>query len=404
MQGFFAKSLIHSTREASTIPLCGSCGLYKTCLSPKMKVSGDGEKQILVVGEAPGKNEDEQGEQLIGKAGQHLRDHLHKLHIDLDRDCWKTNALICRPPSNATPTPNQIGYCRPNLINTVNELKPRTIILLGGSALSSCVSWIWKEQVGPISKWVGWNIPSQKLNAWICPTYHPSYLVRTKDPILEKLFRKHLRAACAHKKRPWVNILNYPSQVQIVLDPKKAARIIDDITAAGQLTAFDYECDRLKPEPEGSRIVCASICEGGTRTISFPWMDEAIEASIRYLKSRTPKIASNMKYEHRWTLQKLGFRVKRWVWDTMLAAHVLDNRPGITGLKFQAFIKLGVDSYNDHIEGLLKGKTPNKPNQIREIDLEELLQYNGMDSLLEYHVALKQMEEMGIDPNNFLEV
>ena len=80
----------------------------------------------------------------------------------------------------------------------------------------------------------------------------------------------------------------------------------------------------------------------------------------------------------------------------MLAAHVLDNRPGTTGLKFQAFVLLGQKSYNDHIEPLLETKSKKTHiNRIHEIDMDDLLFYNGLDSLLEYKVANIQMNMMG---------
>ena len=114
---------------------CYSCGLYKNCITPKMQPTGKGEKKILVIAEAPGKMEDLHGTQLIGQAGQTLRRYLKKYGVDLDRDCWKTNVIICRPANNKTPTSKQINCCRPNLIKTIEELKPEKILLLGSIAL-----------------------------------------------------------------------------------------------------------------------------------------------------------------------------------------------------------------------------------------------------------------------------
>ena len=93
-KGFFTLSESKQP-TASKLAQCGLCGLYKHCLSPKMPPSGDGRKKILVVAEAPGENEDKQNTQLIGRAGQRLKFHLKQLGVDLHRDCWKTNAVIC---------------------------------------------------------------------------------------------------------------------------------------------------------------------------------------------------------------------------------------------------------------------------------------------------------------------
>jgi hypothetical protein len=79
----------------------------------------------------------------------------------------------------------------------------------------------------------------------------------------------------------------------------------------------------------------------------------------------------------------------------MIAAHVLDNRKGVTGLKFQAFAQLGQGKYNTHIESLLEAKDKTHINRIHEIDMGDLLLYNGLDSLLEYKLAMKQRKAMG---------
>jgi hypothetical protein len=77
----------------------------------------------------------------------------------------------------------------------------------------------------------------------------------------------------------------------------------------------------------------------------------------------------------------------------MIAAHLLDNTPGITGLKFQSFILLGQESYDDHIKPFFKSKGKSRFNRIKELDLNELLLYGGLDSLLTYKIAMKQINE-----------
>jgi hypothetical protein len=79
----------------------------------------------------------------------------------------------------------------------------------------------------------------------------------------------------------------------------------------------------------------------------------------------------------------------------MLAAHALDNRPGITSLKFQVFAMLGMGSYDDHIKPFLKTKGKLRLNHIDEIDERDLLLYNGLDSLYEYKLAQLQMPLLG---------
>jgi hypothetical protein len=90
----------------------------------------------------------------------------------------------------------------------------------------------------------------------------------------------------------------------------------------------------------------------------------------------------------------LGHGVKNWAWDGMQAAHVLDGRTGITSLKFQAFVQFGLPLWNKTVEPYLEADGGNQKNRIDKCDLHELLLYCGLDSLIEFRLAKKQMKEM----------
>jgi hypothetical protein len=116
------------------------------------------------------------------------------------------------------------------------------------------------------------------------------------------------------------------------------------------------------------------------------------------------KIAANMKFEDTWENIVNGIEVKSWIWDTMQVGHVLDNRPGITGLKLQVYTYFGVIDYDSEISSFLEGdkKNANSVNRIMELVnspemFHKLKIYCGMDSLFEYRLALIQMEQMGVD-------
>lgn len=398
-KGFFAASVLAVSKPPATrIPRCGACGLFKHCNTPKMRPSGKGKRRILLYGEAPGADEDDQGRQFCGRTGQHLEKVLRKFGVDMRGDCIMSNSLICRPKDNRTPTDDEIGYCRPNLTKTLEEFEPEIIIPLGGVACKSLLGMLWKDDVGPVSRWAGWQIPCQKPNAWICPTFHPSYAVRalegkTSDPVPNLLFEQHLEAALKKEGRPWGTLPDYRSRVKRLFDANEAVPYLEKFMLGKRAVAFDYETNTLKPDSKEARIVCCSVSDGLT-TIAFPWHGKARWAMLDLLRSPVPKIGSNIKFEDRWTRAKLRTLVRGWYWDTMLAAHWIDNRPGITSIKFQSFIMLGAESYNDHLEGLLKSVKGSKINQITEIDLGQLLLYCGLDSLLEFEVAMKQMQMM----------
>lgn len=364
-----------------------------------MRPYGQGKRKILVAGEAPGKNEDMEGRPFIGPAGQRLREILLKVGVDLDRDCWTTNSLICYP-GNRNPTSDEISFCRPNVINTIEELKPEVMILTGSVPVQSVLGWLWKPDPGSIGMWAGWKIPHRKLNCWICPTYHPSHLLRSENPVLDLLFEKHIKTAISLNGRPWPNDkVPYEERIQVLYDAEEAAYTIRSVLLQPDRknprpVAFDYETNCLKPDSTEARIVSCSVSDGIT-TIAYPWHGEVVAATIELLRSPVPKIIANARFELRWTKAKLGFWPRNVIWDTVIAAHILDNRPGTAGTKFQAFVRLGQPDYGSEMEQFFKSDGGgNSLNRIRDCDLGKLLRYNALDSFLEWYIAKQQMEEI----------
>lgn len=396
MDGFFPRSKVVSKKPPSKIAKCGACKLNKTCLSPRMPHSGEGQRKVLIVAEAPGADEDKRNTQLIGEAGQKLRSMLRKIGVRLDRDCWKTNACICRPPKNRTPTDKELEACRPFLIKTIEEVKPNVIILLGGVAVDTLLGAIWGEATESLARWVGEQIPCRTLNAWICPTYHPSYLLRAKNPAAERLTLKHLKRAFSHKRRPYKKVIDLRKRVILERNPKHVAKWLLRDAHCGHFMTFDYETNMLKPDSDKAEIVTCSVTFDGMKVMAFPWLGEARDAMLQMLQSKWKKVAANIKFEDRWTREVEETKVKMWYWDTVLAAHQFNYQPGASGTKFQAFVKLGLPIYDTKLENMLKAKSSNEPNRIREVDLDDVLMYNGLDSLVEHRVAIKQLEQFGL--------
>jgi uracil-DNA glycosylase family 4 len=115
---------------------CNTCGLFKQCKSPKMKVHGRGLKKILIVALCPGAEEDKYGIPLIGNSGKLTDNTLSAIDIDINEDCWRTNVVLCRPPLRqgkyvTDPKEMQIKCCHHHLIETIERLKPKLIIAMG---------------------------------------------------------------------------------------------------------------------------------------------------------------------------------------------------------------------------------------------------------------------------------
>jgi DNA polymerase len=155
---------------------CRACGL---CESRRNTVFGVGHTQAdwMIVGEAPGENEDRQGEPFVGAAGQLLDAMLRacgrsRTSDEAARAVYIANVLKCRPPANRNPAPEEVLRCEPYLARQVALVKPRLIIAMGRFAVQSLL-----KTSEPIGRLRG------RLHHYegvpVIVTYHPAYLLRT---------------------------------------------------------------------------------------------------------------------------------------------------------------------------------------------------------------------------------
>jgi DNA polymerase len=396
MSFFTPSSWETKDKRQPTIARCGLCGLLKHCYSPKMQPSGLGKNAVLFITGAPTKEEDRQGTQFVDDAGNLLKAMLKEIGVKLD-ECWKSHSVLCRPKDDKVES-KHIQSCQPSVFNSIKELQPNVIVLLGDTACESILQPAWKKGLGPISRWAGWSIPMLEHNAWVVPTYHPKDVLESKDgTLLRNIIMQHLELAFSLKDKPIKAIptIKLQEQVEILQNERSIKSRLRDLLTKKGLLAFDYETTGLKPERDEQKIVSCSFCFEGEDTFAFPWSPEIERLVSKILLSpNLGKIASNLKFEERWTRRKLGHGVENWNWDTMNAAHILDNRQAISSIKFQAFVHLGIGDYNSHLKHLLESEYPNELNRVHEINIKDLLLYNGMDSLLEFKVSEIQKEIM----------
>jgi hypothetical protein len=364
-----------------------------------MPVSGAGRRGILVVGECPTEEDDYRGEHFSGEIGKRLRSVFSNAGVDLDQDCWLTYANVCKTPDNRNTTPDEVDYCRPVLNKTIRDLSPSHIIPLGISAIRSVIGPAWKDGVGEIALWPGWHIPMQRHNAWVTPNYavqdaYGTYKDKQMQVPIRVWFERYLYHALQLTGRPWAAVPDYKKAVKILMDPEDVKKTLRRFIEAGGAVAFDYETTRIKPDWNNSEIVSCAVCWRGKETVAYPWVGAAVDATSELLLSNLPKLGANAKFEERWTRAKLGHPVNNWQWDCMDNAHLLDNRDNCTSVKFQGFVRRGVEPWNTHIEPYLEAENPDGTNKIREVDLQSLLIYNGIDALVEFEVAVDQRKEL----------
>jgi len=149
---------------------CTKCALHTTRIQTVFGV-GSRSAQWMFIGEAPGADEDRQGEPFVGRAGQLLNAMLFAIGLKRE-EVFIANVLKCRPPGNRDPQPGEVAQCEPYLIRQIELIQPRLIVALGRHAAHSLL----KTEM-PLS-----NLRGQRLSYHGTPlivTYHPAYLLRT---------------------------------------------------------------------------------------------------------------------------------------------------------------------------------------------------------------------------------
>jgi len=398
-EGFFTKRETQSKSRPDGRPYsCASCGLYTDVKTPRMPMYGKGKKEILIIGEAPGEAEDRRGLPWQGPTGRLLQHTLADLGINTFEDCTCINSVNCRTPENRTPKPYEVDCCRITMVNkAIEEVSPKVILLLGGSAVQSIIGSRWKRELGGITKWRGWEIPDQDYQCWLAPTFHPSFVHRQLDSReVMTVWKQDLEKALKLTNAPFPKFKE--PHIQYLTDISVLTALRPRITTL----SFDYEATGIKPHAKGHRIVCVGITFSEKDTFAFktPLTRKGLQPFLDLLTDPLiGKMAHNMKYEDTWTEHRFRTEVVNWEWDSMLAAHLMDNRPGVTGLKFQTYVNFGIADYASDVDDWLRSSdnTGNGLNKLPRIMEDEnnakvILKYVAWDSYCQYLLAQKQQK------------
>ena len=149
---------------------CPNCELARE-RTQTVPGSGPVPCDLMLIGEAPGKNEDEQGLPFVGRSGALLDQLLADIELTRD-DVYITNVVKCRPPENRDPTPTEVATCGDFLSRQIELVNPRVIVTLGKFAMARWFSGM------TITKLRGQAISES--GRWIMPVFHPAYVLRTR--------------------------------------------------------------------------------------------------------------------------------------------------------------------------------------------------------------------------------
>jgi uracil-DNA glycosylase len=148
---------------------CQKCPLAATRINVVVE-RGNREAKIMIIGEGPGQNEDEQGLPFVGKAGQLLDKILASVGLE-EQDVYVCNIVKCRPPGNRVPTDEEVAACKPYLLEQIRLIDPKIILLTGATAVKAITGD--KRGITKIrGEWMEWE------GRLVMPILHPAYLLR----------------------------------------------------------------------------------------------------------------------------------------------------------------------------------------------------------------------------------
>ena len=152
---------------------CRHCGLAE---KRQQVVVGRGnpEARLMLIGEAPGAEEDARGLPFVGRSGQLLSGLIAEAGLDEEQDLYICNVIKCRPPGNRKPTAQEIDQCRPWLEQQMTLIKPPLVLLAGATALRAMLG----IRSGSSQRRGQWHDQDQRA---FMPVFHPSYLLRFRS-------------------------------------------------------------------------------------------------------------------------------------------------------------------------------------------------------------------------------
>lgn len=309
-------------------PNCTACGLHKTTESVCVMGEGGTKLPIMVIGEAPGAEEEKTGKPFQGRAGQLLTEML--LEAGLNRkDFYISNAVQCRPPDNRTPKKKEIHTCRKYWQYERERLKPKFILLLGNVACEAVLNQKGIKQLR--------GHPIEQDGIIYFPTYHPSFALR--DPRQDPVLRNDIKAFAKIVKKGGIidEADNFTYTIVTEANLKEALRDIE----RERVISLDCETSGLNPWAPASYITSIGIgtaqnnwCfplqhtqgELFNKPISQQRRVDALHKAVRKrVKGRKKVIVAHFgKFDTKWVRKEYGYT---WHidFDTGLAHYNLDE-------------------------------------------------------------------------------
>ena len=355
---------------------CDACPLreiWPRISTPRMPVTGNPSGDILVMGEAPGEDEDLEGQVFVGKTGKFLRRYLPYRH--LDRLAF-TNAARCRPPGNRTPTGLEMHCCSIHLEEDVAANRYKAVLLVGGAPLSRFVPESSITQIHGIR----FPVRVGAHTMWAFPVFHPSFVERTGGDRSAQFpcFRADLERFFREVDRwgpPRIEEIG-PADVVCTRDEAEARAVIDRMEG---VVGVDLETSCLKPYERDARVITGAVSDGKL-TVAFPaeHPEDPNSWGLSLLLEVTQRrrwVGHQSQFEFTWLTHQARRLGTNWTSadfdDSMALVRQHHRRTGVLGLDLSTRLILGTN---------IKKLSPVDPRNIMSYTLDEVLFYNGLDA------------------------
>lgn len=376
---------------------CKKCGLFERAANPYIEGRGRKDSPLLILGEAPGVEEDKQ-------ANIFFSGSLYKLLNEHDIQCYITNAVKCRPLDKKggfkKATPTQIKCCNLFTNKIISEVKPKAILTLGKIAMDQLLHLNLAMNTTR-----GKQFYHPELNTTIVTTFHPSYLKMQGDRLLYKQFEEDLLTANEIAYGPFVRRLGaHPKSLK---DPVEIIDFLHEVLLS-KCVAIDIETDGLNPRV--AKITDISFCIEEGVGVHVEWHD--MIPHLELLNEITSNedievIYHNGKFDVRF-FRAVGLTIRNYKFDTLFAEHTqtmsVEGRAvfGLYKLKTMAWTHTDVGGYEDILgeEGIVGAIKERKKKKIlgedAPKDVEERTEYDKYAMLIE-DIKQKKLEESGLN-------
>lgn len=372
--------------------------------------------ELMLIGEAPGYNEDKYGWPFCGEAGGVLNWFLNKAGFDLTK-VLITNIVRCRPPKNRDPSAEEIKACSVHILEEIKRHQPKVIMLLGLKALKL----FNLTRIGDMKGLHG-QVFEKKLPAWpdgptfkIIPTYHPASFLhkrneRQKRRILDDYF---IAKRILLGDTPDTSF--YQAKYEVIRDADHLREVVDKIKKAG-LYAMDTESVSLGFRKHPMITIQLSIGEGNTWVLPMYNHDpEGVDWKLKPAFQNGEKreilavlgdllqdkqmqvIGVNFKYDLNVIEYWTGSKITGWIWDIQLMHHLIDARPP-HDLEYLADLVFASGPYSNPVKDIVGyGKKSRKT--MDNVPDQVLWPYGATDAELTYRlfpVFYKEMSDKAL--------